>query len=150
MNDTEILDTVLMALEGKIDRSFPVGTDTLSKKEIEQLIAMIKDERAEGELNKRISTEVARQLKKIANKEKKTTKQEPQEKSVEYANKKEVYKIVCNLAESGGSAPLGKIYDAASKFMLAPADVDTEIIDLVDEARIFEPVRYSDNYRPTQ
>jgi replicative DNA helicase Mcm len=58
--------------------------------------------------------------------------------------------IIRELERDAGSASLDKIIERASRLGLDKDKVEAEIARLVQEAVIFEPVRYSGNYRLTQ
>lgn len=63
---------------------------------------------------------------------------------------KSIRDIIRELEREAGSAPLDKIVERASKLGLDKDKVEAEMARLVQEAVIFEPVRYSGNYRLTQ
>jgi len=58
--------------------------------------------------------------------------------------------IVKELELEFGSATLENIIERAAKKGIDKEKAEAEITMLVQEARIFEPVRYSGNYRETQ
>jgi replicative DNA helicase Mcm len=63
---------------------------------------------------------------------------------------KSIRDIIRELEREAGSAPLDKIIERASRLGFDKDKVEAEIFRLVQEAVIFEPVRYSGNYRLTQ
>jgi hypothetical protein len=63
---------------------------------------------------------------------------------------KSVQDIIRELEREAGSAHIDTIIERAAKFGIDKDKVEAEIVHLVQEARIFEPVRYSRNYRFTQ
>jgi replicative DNA helicase Mcm len=63
---------------------------------------------------------------------------------------KSIRDIIRELEREAGSAPLEKIVERASKLGFDKDKVEAEITKLVQAAAIFEPVRYSGNYRLTQ
>jgi hypothetical protein len=63
---------------------------------------------------------------------------------------KSVRDIIQELEREAGSASIAKIIERAEKLGFDKDKVEAEITKLVQEAAIFAPVRYSENYRLTQ
>jgi replicative DNA helicase Mcm len=63
---------------------------------------------------------------------------------------KSIRDIIRELEREAGSAHIDTIVERASKLGFEKDKVEAEIARLVQEAAIFEPVRYSRNYRLTQ
>ena len=75
--------------------------------------------------------------------------QEPQPKPAA-ARIMSIREIVEELTLESGSAHIDSIIKQASKLGYGKAEVEAEVTRLVSEAAMFEPVRYSRNYRLTQ
>ena len=128
MNDSEILDGVVRILE--------TGFWTDCKRNRQELVYSIKRQREGEELTQKIEKEVARQLKAL----RKTKNQE----------RCNVRSIVKEIETEVGSAHIDEILKRAAKLGFKKDQVEAEIARLVQEAAIFEPVRYSQNYRTSQ
>jgi DNA replicative helicase MCM subunit Mcm2 (Cdc46/Mcm family) len=63
---------------------------------------------------------------------------------------KSILDIIRELEREAGSAHIDTIVERASKLGFEKDIVEAEIVRLVQEAAIFEPVRYSRNYRTSQ
>jgi DNA replicative helicase MCM subunit Mcm2 (Cdc46/Mcm family) len=69
---------------------------------------------------------------------------------IQVEHTKSIRDIVKEIERETGSAPLQEIVDRAKPLGFGGADVEAELTRLVQAAAIFEPVRYSGNYRLTQ
>lgn len=62
---------------------------------------------------------------------------------------KGIISVVKELERENGSASYDSVVERAAKLGFDKDKVDAEIARLVGEAKLFEPVRYSQNYRTT-
>ena len=132
MKDTEILDHVVWALEQ--------GVWSDCERNRRELIDYVKRQREDEALVERITKEVARQLKA----------QKKHNEAGKTENPKPVRGIIKELETEVGSAHIDEIIKRAAKLGVKKDEVEAEIAELLQTAAIFEPVRYSQNYRTSQ
>ena len=148
MNDAEILDKVCMWLD-RHNTELALGTEEISVGEAYGMRDWILSKRNDADLQERIRKEVARQLKaqnKTGHRDVKAVgKSKEQQERI-----KNIRDIIRELEREAGSAHIDTIVERASKLGFEKDKVEAEIVRLLQEAAIFEPVRYSRNYRTSQ